>query len=74
MSKWRLLTFLEIYAVYIKKLDNFICILINFFKQRNISSVKSWIIWTSSLVKYTNNGLTFLKNTMYMRKIPLIKL
>ena len=42
---------------------------INLFKQRYISSIKSY-----NYLKWKNNGLNFFENTTYIHTIPLIKL
>ena len=44
-------------------------LLINLFKQRYISSIKSY-----NYLKWKNNGLNFFENTTYIHTIPLIKL
>ena len=44
-------------------------LLINLFKQRYISSIKSY-----NYLKWKNNGLNFFENTTYIHAIPLIKL
>ena len=44
-------------------------LLINLFKQKYISSIKSY-----NYLKWKNNGLNFFENTTYIHTIPLIKL
>ena len=44
-------------------------LLINLFKQRYISSIKSY-----NYLKWKNNGLNFFENTTYIHTIPLIEL
>ena len=44
-------------------------LLINLFKQRYISTIKSY-----NYLKWKNNGLNFFENTTYIHTIPLIKL
>ena len=65
-----------LYNVY-EKLGKFFFhsyVLINLFKEKYISSVKSYKYLNKLKVKYKNNGLNFLKITMYVSTIPLLKL
>ena len=44
------------------------------FKERYINSAKSYKYLNKLISKCKNNGLNFFKNTMYLHRIPLIKL
>ena len=47
-------------------------ILNNLFKERYINSVKGCEYLNKLINSCKNNGLTFLKNTMYMPTVPLM--
>ena len=73
-GKMMTLTFLKLYTVYIKNgTIHFPYLLVNLFKERYISSVKSCKYLNKLTIKYKKNGLNFFKKTMYMRTIPLIE-
>ena len=56
------LTFLKLYAVYIKNgTIHFPYLLVNLFKERYISSLKSCKHLNKLTIKYKKNGLNFLK-------------
>ena len=58
--------------VYIKNYDNSFSILVNLFNERCISLAKGYEYLKKLISSFKNNGLTFLKNTMYMPTIPLM--
>ena len=64
------LTFFELCSVYKKGIFFFPYLLVNFFEQRYISSVKSY----KHLYKFIRIKTMVSKNTMYMRTNLLIKL
>ena len=65
------LTFFKLYTEYIKNQDNFFFsyLLLNLFKERNISFVKSYKYLNKLYAKCKNNDLDFLKKYMYMYTI-----
>ena len=67
------LIFFKLYMVYIKIMTTiFPYLLVNLFNERCISLAKGYEYLNKSISSYTNNGLTFLKKTMYMLTIPLL--
>ena len=67
------LTFIKLFTVYIKiRTICFPYLLVNLFKERYISSVKS-CKYLNKLISIKTMVLTFLKKTMYMCTIPLTK-
>ena len=67
------LTFFKLYMVYIKiRRTLFPYLLVNLFNERCISFTKGYEYWNKLIRSYKNNGLTFLKNAMYVPTIPLM--
>ena len=67
------LIFFKLYMVYIKiRTTIFPYLLVNLFNERCISLAKGYKYLNKSISSYKNNGLTFLKKTMYMPTIPLL--
>ena len=73
IGKMMNLTFIEIFTAYIKiRMICFPSLLVNLFKERYISSVKS-CKYLNKLISIKTMVLTFSKKTMYMCTIPLTK-
>ena len=67
------LTFFKLYMVYIKiRRTLFPYLLVNLFNERCISLAKGYEYLNKLIRSYKNNGLTFLKNAMYVPAIPLM--
>ena len=67
------LTFFKLYMVYIKIRRTFFpYLLVNMFNERCISLAKGYEYLNKLIRSYKNNGLTFLKNAMYVPTIPLM--
>ena len=69
------LTFFKLYTEYIKiRTIFFSYLLLNLFKERYISSVKSYKYLNKLYAKCKNKDLNFLKKYLYMSTIRLTKL
>ena len=64
------LTFLKLYMVFRTTL--FLYLLVNFFNERCISLTNGYEYLNKLISSFKNNGLTFLKSTVYMPTIPLM--